>query len=98
MSVTRIGEFQAREGLIDELREFLISILPGIRSSQGCESVQLYQSQDDPSNFLMIEVWENRETHHASVKNIPPEKLSEIQPLLATSPSGGYYALVDSTE
>lgn len=98
MSVTRIGEFQARAGSIDELREFLISILPGIRSSEGCESVQLYQSQDDPSNFLMIEVWENVEAHHASVKNIPAEKLSEIWPSLATSPSSSYYVLVNTTE
>ena len=94
MSVSRIGEMKAKEDLADELREFLISIVPGIRSSAGCESVQLYQSQDDPTKFMMIEVWDSIEAHQASVKNIPPEKLGEIRPLLATSPGGSYYKLI----
>jgi quinol monooxygenase YgiN len=94
MSVSRIGEVQAKEGLTQELRDFLISIMPMIKSSEGCESVQFYQSQDDPSKFMMIEVWDSVESHQASVKNIPPEKLSEIRPLLAGSPSGSYYGLI----
>ena len=91
MSISRIGEMQAKPELIEELREFLLSIMPGIKDSPGCESVQLYQSEEDPSKFLMIEVWDSVESHRASVKNIPPEKLSEIRPLLATSPSGNYF-------
>lgn len=91
MSIARIGEVQANVGLTEELREFLISIIPGITASEGCESVHLYQSQEDPSKFVMIEVWANVEAHQASVKNIPPEKLDEIRPLLATSPSGSYF-------
>jgi quinol monooxygenase YgiN len=94
MSISRIGEVQAKAGLTQGLRDFLISIMPMIKSSEGCESVQLYQSQDDPSKFMMIEVWDSVESHQASVKNIPPEKLSEIRPLLAGSPSGSYYELV----
>ena len=91
MSVARIGEVQAKEELTDELREFLISIIPSIEASAGCESVHLYQSQDDTSRFIMIEVWDSVESHQASVKNIPAEKLGEIRPLLATSPSGSYF-------
>lgn len=98
MSVARIGEFQAKEGLSGKLREYLLSITPGIKSSNGCESAELYQSQDDPSKFLMIEVWDSVESHQASVKNIPPEKLGEIRPLLADSPSGSYYDLISGNE
>lgn len=94
MSVYRIGEVQAKDGLTEDLREFLLSIMPVIESSEGCESVQLYQRQDDPSKFTMIEVWDSVESHQASVKNIPPEKLGEIRPLLATSPSGSYFNLI----
>ncbi|MGZ9222430.1 MAG: putative quinol monooxygenase [Anaerolineales bacterium] len=93
MSISRIGEVQAKEGVTEDLREFLISIMPMIRASEGCESVQLYQSQDDPTKFIMIEVWDGIESHQASVKNIPPEKLGEIRPLLASTPSGSYYSL-----
>jgi quinol monooxygenase YgiN len=97
MSISRIGEMQARTESTEKLRDFLISILPIIKASRGCESVQLYQSQEDPSKFIMIEVWESIESHQASVRNIPAEKLGEIRPLLATSPSGSYFRLVDQT-
>ena len=94
MSISRIGEVQAKEESIEDLREFLLSIIPGIQFSEGCKSVQLYQSADDPSRFMMIEVWDSVESHQASVKNIPAEKLGEIRPLLATSPSGSYFKLI----
>ena len=94
MSVARIGEVQAKSELTEDLREFLISIIPVIKSSDGCESVQLNQSQDGPTKFLMIEIWDSVESRQASVKNIPADKLGEIRPLLASSPSGSYYSLV----
>ena len=94
MSIARIGSFTSKPGQIDELKDFLLSIIPMIKSSQGCESVQLYQSQEYPTSFTMIEIWDSVESHQASVKNIPSEKLSEIQPLLGSTPSGIYYKLV----
>jgi len=96
MSITRIGEFQANSESTETLQNFLLSIMPIIRSSQGCESVTLYQSRDNLTKFSMIEVWDNIESHQASVKNIPPEKLAEIKPLLASAPSGGYFDLIEN--
>ena len=97
MSITRISEFQAKPESTEALRDFLLSIMPMIKSSQGCESVRLYQSYDDPTKFTMIEVWDSIESHQVSVKNIPPEMLTEIRPLLASAPSGIYYRLVQQT-
>jgi quinol monooxygenase YgiN len=94
MSVARIGETQAKSETTGALRDFLLSIMPGIKSSQGCESITLYQSQDDPTKFTMIEIWDSVKSHQASVRNIPPEKLAEIRPLLVSAPSGSYYNLV----
>jgi heme oxygenase (mycobilin-producing) len=95
MSVKRIGEVQAKEGRIDDLREFMKSILPLIRGSEGCLSCELLQNQADTSKFLMVEVWESVEAHQASVKVIPPAKLDEIRSLLAAPPSGDYYEGID---
>jgi hypothetical protein len=36
---------QTKPELIETLRDFLISIMPMIKSSDGCKSIQLYQSQ-----------------------------------------------------
>ena len=98
MSVVRIGETQAKPETAEALRDFLISIKPGIKASQGCESVMLYQSQDDPSKFTIVEVWDSIESHQASVRNIAPEMLAEIRPLLASSPSGSYHNLIHRKE
>ena len=91
MSIARIGEFCGKPGQIDELKDFLFSILPLIKSSPGFEAVQLFQSQDDPVRFPMIEIWDSIESHQASVKVIPTEKLAEIRPLLGSAPVGSYY-------
>jgi len=95
MSIFRIGETQAKPETIEALRDFLLSIMPGIKASHGCESVQLYQSQDDPTKFTMIEVWDSVESHRASVKEIPPELIAQIRPLLGGAPSGAYFELVE---
>jgi heme oxygenase (mycobilin-producing) len=96
MSITRIGETQAKPELTDALRDFLVSIMPMIKASQGCESVTLYQSHEDPAKFTMIEIWDSIEAHQASVKNIPPEMLVQIRPLLASAPSGGYFSQIQN--
>jgi len=97
MTIHRIGETQAKPETAEALRDFLLSILPSIKSSQGCESVRMYQSHDDPTRFTIIEVWDSIESHQASVKNIPPEMLMQIRPLLASAPSGGYFELVNES-
>jgi quinol monooxygenase YgiN len=98
MSIARIGETQAKPESIEALRDFLLSIMPGIKSSPGCESVTLYHSQEDPTKFIMIEIWNSIESHQASVRNISTEKLAEIRPLLASAPSGHYYDLIHQNE
>ena len=96
MSIYRIGETQAKPDQVESLRDFLISIMPGIKASGGCESVQLYQSQDDPTRFTMIEVWDSLGSHRSSVREIPSELLAQIRPLLASTPSGAYFSLIEA--
>ena len=97
MSVMRIGEVQAKAEMVEALRDFLISIIPMIKASEGCESCQLLQREDDTTTFVIIEVWDSVQSHQASVNNIPPEKLGEIRPLLASPPKGAYYGVVAHT-
>jgi heme oxygenase (mycobilin-producing) len=94
MSIARIGETQAKPESIESLREFLLSIMPGIRTAQGCESVTLYQSQDEPTKFTMIEIWDRVESHQAAVHEISPDDLAKVKTMLAAPPSGKYYELV----
>ena len=93
MSISRIGEMRAQEGQEDALRAFLESIvLPGVESSAGCQLCQLFQSQEDPTRFIMIEVWEDVEAHKAAVQDISPEDIENVKKLLAGAPTGEYYS------
>ncbi|HSD36559.1 MAG TPA: antibiotic biosynthesis monooxygenase family protein [Rhodocyclaceae bacterium] len=92
MSVTRISNFEARTGMADKLYAFLLSLIPAIKSSAGCESLQLLRNQQNPHAFVVIETWTSMEVHRASLKNIPQELLDEAMLLLASPPGGAYYS------
>ena len=92
MSVTRINKFEAKEGMATGLHEFLMSIVPLVEQSKGCTSCQVLNNQESRNEFVVIEVWDSVLLHQASAKNIPPEKISVVMPLLEKQPSGSYYA------
>jgi quinol monooxygenase YgiN len=91
MNVTRINRFKAKEGMAISLHEFLMSIVPLVEQSQGCASCQVLQNQENQNEFVVIEEWGSVSAHQASAKNIPPEKIRAVMPLLASPPNGLYY-------
>ena len=91
MSITRINEFQAKDEQANALRSFLTRLIPTIAAIPGCQSCQLLQHHDEPSRFIVLEVWDSIEAHQASVKDIPPESLAEVMSLLNGMPTGAYY-------
>ncbi len=91
MSITRINEFQAKDEQANALRSFLTRLIPTIAAIPGCQSCQLLQHHDEPSRFIVLEVWDSIEAHQASVKDIPPESLAEVMTLLDGPPAGAYY-------
>lgn len=91
MSTTRINEFRALDGSTDALEEQLSALVPQIESAAGCLSCELLQSQKDENHFILIEVWDDAESHQASLKNVRPEVFHEVRKLLAVPPTGEYY-------
>jgi len=91
MRVTRINEFRAKEGKADALRTFLTPVIPMIASSTGCLSCQLLQSHENPTRFVVLEVWDSIDSHQAAVRNIPAEAFAEVMELLDGTPVGEYY-------
>jgi quinol monooxygenase YgiN len=91
MSITRINEFRSVEGGSEALRDQIKSLVPVIESSDGCLSCQLLQSQKSRNHFIVIEVWDNVQSHQASLKNAHPEIFHEVRKYLAVPPTGEYY-------
>jgi quinol monooxygenase YgiN len=70
--------------------------MPGIKATKGCESVALYQSQEDPTRFTMIEIWDSVESHKGAVQEISPEEIARVRTMLASPPNGSYYDVVQT--
>lgn len=92
MSITYIGYSQAKPEEIEALRHFLLTVVqPAVQGSEGNESCQMWQNQDDPAQFVVMEVWASVEAHRASIKNITQEEINEYMKLVAAAPRGSYY-------
>lgn len=93
MSIARINEFKAKQGLGDALREHVKSFVPMITASPGCLQCNVLQSEDDPDLIVVFEMWESVDAHMNSVKNVPPESLEEAMDLMDAPPRGGYFVV-----
>ncbi len=91
MTITRINHFEAKPGSEQQLFEFLQSVIAIIESAQGCRSVQLLRSTDQPAQLAIIEVWDSIADHQNAAKAIPPEKMQEAMALFGKPPAGMYY-------
>lgn len=91
MSITRINEFHAAEGLADDLHTFLGTLVPYITSSPGCISCQILREIENQDAFVVIERWESVESHQASIESFPKEEMQAAMPLLGRPPTGTYY-------
>jgi quinol monooxygenase YgiN len=94
MSIARIGEMKARAGEEEALQTFIDTVIvPGVTASPGCEACHVYQSQEEPTRFLIIELWESIEAHKGAVREISAEEINTVKKLLADMPSGAYYTV-----
>lgn len=97
MSVTFIGESQAKPDQVATLKNFLKEqVEPSIRSSKGCKSCQFFQSADDPARFIGIEIWESKDDHQAAARAIPKELIQEFMKMVAGPPKGGYFSTLSA--
>lgn len=70
--VTVIARMQAKPDQADELRAALDVLVTETRQEAGCTVYDLHVGVDDPTLFVMYEVWESREhlTAHGETDHI----------------------------
>jgi quinol monooxygenase YgiN len=91
VSVIRIDEFRALENRQDELRRALADILNFIRSAEGCDLVQVFQSETEPERVVVIERWRDHDAHQKAMASIRAAALHRVMGLLSEMPAGAYY-------
>jgi quinol monooxygenase YgiN len=96
MSVTMIVNFQAAEGNAEPLLALLQQGRDMSAQAEGCEAFEVFQGEDDPNRFVMVERWTSVEAHHANfVATIRGSgHLAKIAPLLSTPIKGGPHRAV----
>ena len=92
MAITRINHFEAKAGFEQALYEFLQSVISVVKECSGCLGCQLLRSIENPTSLVIVEHWDNIESHKQAASAIPPEKLKDVFALLAKPPAGVYYA------
>lgn len=65
MTVQAVLEITAKPEKFDELRQWLVKILPDTRGFEGNVSVEFGQNQDDKSDLVILEKWDSRQAYEA---------------------------------
>ena len=61
MTITRQIIFLAQKDCIEELKAILKYLLDNTRGTQGCLKFDIYQTKNNPVEFILMESWENEE-------------------------------------
>jgi quinol monooxygenase YgiN len=91
MRITRINQFEAKQGLEEELFKFLQSMIYIVEKAPGCLSCRLLRDTANTGHLAIIEEWESIEAHQNAAKDIPPDKMAQARTLFARPASGTYY-------
>lgn len=60
MEITKKVVFVAKEDSINELKALLITMIEASREEEGCLLYNIYQLTEKPTEFVVVETWENQ--------------------------------------
>ncbi|QBY05603.1 antibiotic biosynthesis monooxygenase [Thalassotalea sp. HSM 43] len=95
MTITRVNHLKAADGKQQQMFNFLTELKNYIANSPGCVECQLLRNQDNDCAFVVIELWQDVESHRASLANFPQEDMQAAMSLFGEPPSGAYYQTID---
>jgi quinol monooxygenase YgiN len=87
-------EFRFKPEAADQAPDALTRTLAVTRQFDGCQRIDVLVDNEDPTRYLLVEVWESME-HDAAYREFraSPGGASELGPLLAAPPVLMYYVL-----
>lgn len=59
-SLTIIARFKAKPGMEAQVKKDLIDMIAPSRAESGCITYDLHQDTQDPSVFVLYEIWQNQ--------------------------------------
>ena len=67
MAVTNIDRLSIKPERLDEWMTYFESLLPDLRAYDGCQGLEVYQNQDEPSNLIVVHRWDSKEHYRKYV-------------------------------
>ena len=96
MSVIVIANLSSKEESLEELKKYFKEILPDTRSFEGCQSVQLYQSQESPTKLTIHAKWTSEEAQKKYIAwRMETGEFDKLTPMLTEPMSMQFYNIVD---
>ena len=59
MQITKKVVFIAKDDCVQELKDLLITMVAASRAESGCSLYNIYQLTEKPTEFTVVETWEN---------------------------------------
>jgi quinol monooxygenase YgiN len=92
--VAALLEFRFKPEVLGQVPDAISRTLAVTRKFDGCQRIDVLVDHEDPSRYLLVEVWDSME-HDAAYREFraSPAGASELGPLLAAPPIVLYYAV-----
>jgi quinol monooxygenase YgiN len=92
--VAALLEFRFKPDVLDQVPDAISRTLAVTRDFAGCQRIDVLVDDEDPSRYLLVEVWESME-HDTAYREFraTPAGASELGPLLAAPPALMYYSV-----
>ena len=96
MSVIVFVKINAKENSLEELKNYFKKVLPDTRAYGGCQGVQLYQSKEMPTKFLIHAKWVSEEAQKKYMAwRVETGELDNLTQMISEPPSIQFYNIVD---
>jgi quinol monooxygenase YgiN len=92
--VAALLEFRFKPDVLDQVPDAMSRTLAVTRKFEGCQRIDVLVEDEDPSRYLLVEVWDSM-AHDEAYREFraSPAGASELGPLLAAPPAVMYYAV-----
>jgi quinol monooxygenase YgiN len=93
MSTVQVVRLKAADGKADELRAIVEQGRSFALNVDGCEAFDIYQAEDAPERFVMVERWASPEQHQQHFQKNVIERgiLDQVSALLSEPMEYGYH-------
>jgi quinol monooxygenase YgiN len=92
--VAALLEFRFKPDVLDQVPDAMSRTLAVTRKFDGCRHIDVLVDNEDPSRYLLVEVWDSMEHDEAYREfRASPAGASELGPLLTAPPVVMYYSV-----